>query len=106
MIETHRARPYIENLRRDPRTKAMLDGWAVQATMAAEARNRGDAHDYRRMAHDAAREAIALAMAFVLDNDDEYQMVCEERDTLRASVLDAAFLRPATPLIVTTDAKS
>lgn len=94
MIEQHKRRPYIENLRKDPRTKAMFDGWVAQATMIAEQRNRGDEYDYRRMAHDAAQEALALALAFILDNDGEYQMVCEERDRIRDQVLSRVMLTP------------
>lgn len=94
MIEMHKRRPYIENLRNDPRTRAMFNGWVAQATATADQRRCGDGSGFRQMAHDAAQQALALAMAFILDNDGEYQMVCEERDRLREHILSIANLTP------------
>ena len=103
MIEQHKRRPYIDNLRNGPCTKAMFDGWAAQATITAEQCNRGDEYDYRRMAHAAAQEALALALAFILDNDGEYQRVCEERDRYRDQILNTAMLTPPSMFIVNAD---
>jgi len=95
MIETHKQRPYIENLRKDPRTRALMESWVVQAMMASE--NSGkprDEHEAMSFAHAVAKDAVALAMAFVLDNDGEYQTICRERDRYRDAHLQFAMITP------------
>lgn len=97
-------RPYIERLRHDPRTRALFDSFISQATMLVENRH-GNDMEYmgsRRAAHEIAQEAVALAMSFVLDNDSEYRMVCEERDQLMNQQLQWARLSAA-PIILSTE---
>ncbi len=92
MIEQHKHRSFIRNLRNDPRTRAMVDGWIAQAMVKVEI---GASRDYdRRATHEAVREGIALALSFILDNDGEYQMVCEERDRLRDHILQGVTSLP------------
>jgi hypothetical protein len=99
MIEDFKAtRGYIENLRTDPRTRAMFDGWVAQATKTAEARIAGRfGHDAHRLAHEAATEALTLALSFILDNDGELQAVRHERDTLLKQLID---LHASVPRII------
>ena len=95
----HRRRPYIENLQNDPRTMAMMDGWIAQATKEAELNHDLCRDDPRRLAHNAARRALELAMSFVLDNDGEYQGVCEQRDQLLDNALKLEAMRPPSIVI-------
>lgn len=95
-------RPYIERLRHDPRTRALFDSFISQATMLVENRH-GNDMEYmgsRRAAHEIAQEAVALAMSFVLDNDSEYRMVCEERDQLMERQLKGFQLCSMSPVFV------
>lgn len=87
-------RPYLQRLATDARMHRLLDGWTAQATLEAEGRYPEPWQD-RERTHYAAKSAAALAMAFVLDNDREYQMVCEERDRALEMALQAngAFVR-------------
>lgn len=97
MIDQKINRPYIKRLRSDPRTKAMFDGWAHQACMEAEARypDIRSPHDAQKLAYFAARRALELAMTFVLDQDGEYKMVCEERDkAFEALIKQSEMLTP------------
>lgn len=96
-----RARPYIERLRTDPRTRAMFDGWVGQATMLAE-QQVPDPCRYAERAHRAAQIALQLAMTHVLDNDGELQAANAEIDKLREHVLQGAMLKPP-HLIVTKE---
>lgn len=81
-------RKYIERLRRDPRLRAMRDGWVAQATIEAE-NTYPDPRDGRPSARWAAERAIDLAMQHVLDNDGEMHAVMAERDQFRdQSILD------------------
>jgi len=100
MIETHKQRAYIENLRKDPRTRALMESWVVQAMMASE--NSGkprNQHEAMAFAHAVAKDAVALAMAFVLDNDGEYQAICRERDRFRDAHLEFATLTPPSSVV-------
>jgi len=101
-IMGHRARPYIENLRNDARTRQLMDSWTVQAMMEVEARrgHPADEHDSKRFAHEVAQRAVAIAMSFVLDNDGEYQMVCQERDGILQAHIDAAGMRTTVMQVV------
>lgn len=83
MIEQRQQRGYIENLKRDHRTRALMDAWVHQAMMEQEAKGQpSNTYDAIKMANAVAERAVVLAMEFVLDNDREYQMVCEQRDKL------------------------
>lgn len=81
-IENRISRPFIQRVRDDGRLSSMVQGWAIQATMIVEQRYGFYPSDPRRIAHEAAEEALKLALTFILDNDGEYRMVCEERDQL------------------------
>lgn len=87
-------RRYIQRLRSDPRTRALFNGWAAQATLEADQRF-PDPHDGRLAACFAAERAIELAMSFVLDNDGEYQMVSDELNQLRNRVIEGFMMPPA-----------
>lgn len=99
MISTKQERGYISRMRRDPRTKAMLDGWVAQATQEADMRF-PDPRDDRERTHFAAQRAVELAMSHVLDNDGELQMVMKERDTLLENSIRLANLTPPTAIIL------
>ncbi len=101
MITPKQERGYIASLRRDPRTKAMFDGWVAQATQEADMRF-PDPRDDREKAHFAARRALELAMSHVLDNDGELQMVMEQRDQLLDKAIEAARMMPP-PQIIRVD---
>lgn len=90
-------RPYIERLRHDPRGRALHDGWVHQAAMVAEQRAGGDA---RMAAHEAAEEALKLALSFILDNDGEYLAVMAERDRFRDQLLETINLQPTSYRII------
>lgn len=96
-----RQRGYIARLLRDPRTKAMHDGWIAQATFEAE-EHCGDRYDAPRMAQYAADRAIQLAMSFVLDNDGELNAVREQMEKLLEANLTMASLSPR-PIVIPTD---
>lgn len=102
IMEQKRKRSYVEQIRRDPRMKAMLDGWAAQAAMKAEQKMRNPYAD-RQSIHDAAVEGIALAMTFVLDNDGEYQAVCDERDALLDKIINTFQTAPINMAKYTTE---
>lgn len=88
LIDDRINRPYIERLRRDPRTRVVFDGFLAQVSLRFNDRPIKDEHEARKMIMRAAEEAIALAMAFVLDNDTEYMQVCEERDRIMKLCID------------------
>lgn len=89
----HHDRSYIARLHRDPRTKAMLDGWIAQATFEADKRFPRPEDDRQRTCF-AAETAVRLAMEFVLGNDGEYQAILLENDRLMQQVIDIANRTP------------
>lgn len=99
MIIPKQERGYIASLRRDPRTKAMFDGWVAQATQEAEMLY-PDLRDDRQRTHFAAERAVQLAMSHVLDNDGELQMLAEENDRLRKQILDFAHRTPPNSVLI------
>lgn len=95
-------RSYITRLRFDPRIRAMFDGWVAQATMEAEQRF-PDPRDDRARSHFAAETALRIGLAFVLDNDGEYQRVLAENEKLMKRLLDAAHLPPLHVVLPSAD---
>lgn len=72
-----RSRNYIARLRRDPRMKAVFDGFISQALIEADQLYPAP-HMDRERTNFAARRSAELAMSFVLDNDGEYQMIYDQ----------------------------
>jgi hypothetical protein len=95
-------RDYIERLRHDPRTKALFDSFVYQAIVEVRERHgcAENHHQAEELAHRTAERAVALAMAFVLDNDGEYRMVCEQRDQLLERQLKGFELSAMSPVFV------
>lgn len=77
MINDEPKRSYIARLRRDPRLKAVFDGFISQALIETDQRYPDPYMDRERILY-ATHRATELAMAFVLDNDGEYQMIYEQ----------------------------
>lgn len=77
MINDGPKRSYIARLRRDPRLKAVFEGFISQALIETDQRYPDPYMDRERI-HFATRRATELVMAFVLDNDAEYQMIYEQ----------------------------
>lgn len=96
-------RPYIERLRRDPRTKALFDSFVYQAMVEVrEQHGRPESpYEAEKFAHVTAEKAVALAMSFVLDNDGEYKMLREQFDQLMQTMIDARHLSPGPSIIIT-----
>lgn len=95
-------RPFIERLRNDSRMRALLTSWVHEATIEVTerlGRYRSEASP-EKIAHEAAEAALIRAMTFILDNDGEYKMVCEERDRLMKAFIDQGALRPAPFMVV------
>lgn len=82
-------RTYIRRLHRDPRMKAVFDGFVSQALIEADQRFPEPYLDVERTRY-AARRAAELAMSFVLDNDSEYQMIYAEWERAVANALTLA----------------
>lgn len=102
VLYPRKEREYIKRIRRDPRMRAMLQGWVAQATAEAEQRYPGP-YDEPARAHEAATIAVQLAMSFVLDNDGEYQAIRETLDKVLEAQLTMNQLSPR-PLIIPKDA--
>lgn len=96
-------RSFIERMRRDHGLHQLMQSWVVQGVAQAKI-----AHDGRdgwfdaRTASQAAEEALKLALSFILDNDGEYQRVCQERDQLLENIIKHVELTPR-PIIVKLD---
>ncbi|MFC0683187.1 hypothetical protein [Novosphingobium clariflavum] len=95
-------RGYIARLRRDPRTKAMHDGWLAQATYEAE-QHYPYPEDARQRAHYAADRALLLALSFVLDNDGEMNALREQLDRITESSLSLLNKFPPAPIILKSE---
>lgn len=65
-------RSYVSRLRRDPRVRAMLDGWIAEATFSAEQRF-PDPHDDRERTAHAVQTALMLAMSFFATTTASYK---------------------------------
>ena len=78
-------RNYISRLRNDPRTKALFDSFIYKATHEVRSIS---GYENLTNAQPIAQRAVMNAMAFVLDNDGEYQMLLEENERLRQQIID------------------
>jgi hypothetical protein len=101
MKQIKKHRPYIERIRRDPRTMALFDSFIYQAMVEVREHHghAEDPHDAERLAHKTAERAVALAMAFVLDNDGEYEMLRQHNDQLMDTVIETGKLTPRTMIL-------
>lgn len=86
-------RSYVARLRRDPRLKAIFDGFISQALVEADQRYPDPYMDRERTLY-ATRRSTELAMAFVLDNDAEYQMIYEQWEKAVENAVNFAHATP------------
>ena len=95
-------RDYITRFRRDPRTRAMHDGWVAQATAEAEQRYPHPL-DANQRANFAASRALELGMSFVLDNDGELNAVREQLGRVLENALELTRLTPPATFTLPTE---